>query len=156
GLPNRLKLTNIINKKVITYSKENKEFALMFLDLDRFKNINDTLGHAIGDQLLKAVGERLMLSTRPQDIVSRIGGDEYVILLPNTNKDEVKNHAEHILKEMGQYFVINNIDVYISPSIGISIFPEDGQSSDILIKNADTAMYYAKRKGKNNFQFFNK
>lgn len=152
GLPNRVQLTEELEERI---KGTEDSVTIMFLDLDRFKNINDALGHTSGDELLKAVGNRLVESVGPEDMVARFGGDEYVILFSGLEEEEVISRAEHILAEIDERFLIKNIDIYISTSIGISVFPQDGKTSEELIKNADIAMYQAKENGKNNFQFFN-
>ena len=138
--------------EMIQIAKKKKEtFAVMFIDLDQFKNINDTLGHAMGDLLLIAVSKRLVNSIEQDQIISRLGGDEYVILLPNCNKDKATIVAQRIIEQLSAPFMIENHEMYITPSIGISMFPKDGEE---LLKNADAAMYQAKLKGRNNFEFF--
>jgi len=127
----------------------------MFLDLDGFKNINDTLGHAVGDELLKAVGQRLVCSIRKQDVAARFGGDEFALLLPEMGADEALECARRVLSELGRKFNLGDLEIYASTSVGISIFPEDGRTSDTLIKHADAAMYHAKAQGKSNLQLFN-
>ena len=127
---------------------------MLFIDLDRFKNINDTMGHAIGDQLLKVVGQRLKNCIREEDFVARLGGDEFVILLASTQHHEVEAIATRILEDISRAFQFGNHDVYVTPSIGISNFPEDGQDYDTLMTKADSAMYLAKENGKNTYQFF--
>lgn len=156
GLPNRLQLLEKLDDRIHSAKEKNEEFTVMFLDLDRFKIINDTLGHTLGDKLLQAVGDRLLSSVGSEDIIARFGGDEFAVVLTNKDGAEATKYAERILNKLGQNFEIGDgIDVYISPSIGISVFPKDGQNSESLIKHADTAMYHAKSEGKNNFQFFN-
>ena len=135
-------------------SRKKETFALLFIDLDRFKNINDTMGHAIGDQLLKVVGQRLKNSIREEDFVARLGGDEFVILLTSTQHHEVEAIATRILEDISRAFQFGNHDVYVTPSIGISNFPEDGRDYDTLMTKADSAMYLAKENGKNTYQFF--
>src|SRR5699024_6409089 len=155
GLANRVQYIEEM-EDIIKHSEEsNKHFSVLFLDLDRFKNINDTLGHMVGDELLKAVGQRLVHSVRKKDIVARLGGDEFALLLSDTNAEEVTACAERILEQLGKTFTVCDMDIYISPSIGISTFPQDGQDPETLIKHADAAMYHAKAQGRNNFQFFN-
>lgn len=154
GLPNRLYFYEQVEAKIKEATEHKVKFAVMFLDLDRFKSINDTMGHSVGDQLLQAVAKRLKETLDPDQVVSRFGGDEYAILLPNADREKAALKAEQILEQLGQFFVLDNVDIYISPSIGISLFPEHGREVNTLIKNADTAMYHAKEQGKNNFQFF--
>ncbi len=147
GLPNRA----FLDEQMETAIKENKTFAVLFIDLDRFKNINDTLGHRMGDLLLIAVSERLLDCMDEGHIVSRISGDEFVILLPNSDEEIAKRIAQRIIDRLSTSFIIGNNEMYITPSIGISMFPQDG---DEPLKSADTAMYQAKNQGKNSFHFF--
>ena len=123
----------------------------MFIDLDQFKNINDTLGHSMGDLLLIAVSNRLLDAVQKEQCVFRLGGDEFIILLPGSNEEEAQMIAEKIIEQLSSAFIIENHEMYITPSIGISMFPKDGEE---LLKNADAAMYQAKSLGRNNFQFF--
>jgi diguanylate cyclase (GGDEF)-like protein len=128
---------------------------VIFLDLDRFKYINDSLGHAIGDQLLQSVSKRLLASVRGSDTVSRQGGDEFVILLSEiAYPEDAATSANKILHSLSAPHAIEGQDLHIDGSIGISVYPEDGADAETLIKNADTAMYHAKENGRNNFQFF--
>lgn len=156
GLPNR----HLFQKKTVEAieqaKRDNECFALLFIDLDRFKNVNDTMGHAVGDELLIMVGQRLTNCIREEDLVARLGGDEYVILLASTQIAEIESIATRIIKDISQSFHFQNLDVFVTPSIGISIFPEDGQDFDTLMTKADTAMYLAKDNGNNTFQFFTK
>ena len=154
GLPNRRVLQKKVNEVIEHSEKENETFAIMFIDLDRFKNINDSMGHSIGDQLLILVGERLRHCVRKGDVVARLGGDEYVILLPSAPTHITEAVASRIVEEMSKPFIIHNHEVFVSSSIGISLFPENGNDYDTLMTNADSAMYLVKDNGKNNFQFF--
>lgn len=154
-LPNRTHFMEELENNIKYAREHNEQFVVMFLDLDGFKEINDTLGHSVGDKLLKAFGERLVLSVRLMDITSRFGGDEFALILPGIGEKEVAEYATRILKKLEQSFMVNNMQVYISTSIGVSIYPLDGTTSDLLIKHADAAMYHAKANGKNNFQLFN-
>ncbi|WP_203248327.1 sensor domain-containing protein [Sporosarcina beigongshangi] len=154
GLPNRLVFQKKVNE-VLKYSKrKNETFAIMFIDLDHFKNINDSMGHSIGDQLLILVGERLRQCVRKDDVVARLGGDEYVILLPSAPATITEAVASRIVEEMSNPFNIQSHEIFVSSSVGISLFPEDGSDYDTLMNNADSAMYVVKDNGKNNFQFF--
>ena len=151
GLHNRAFFYEKITK-MIQIAKQNKEtFAVMFLDLDQFKNINDTLGHAMGDLLLIDVSNRLVDCVYKDQSICRLGGDEYVILLPNCNEEQAAIIAERIIDQISAPFLIKNHEIYITPSIGVSMFPKDGEE---LLKNADAAMYQAKLLGRSNFQFF--
>ncbi|MCM3570575.1 EAL domain-containing protein [Neobacillus mesonae] len=134
--------------------QELKTAAILFLDLDRFKLINDTLGHDIGDLLLIEVSKKLKSIIRPKDCLARLGGDEFILFLPNADQAGAENMAEQILTQLNETLHIKNYDMYITPSIGISLYPLDGKEIEILIKKADLAMYQAKRFGKNNFQFY--
>ncbi|MFV8830093.1 EAL domain-containing protein [Alkalihalobacterium sp. APHAB7] len=154
NLPNRQLLSERL-KEVLTESEQNNlSFAVLFIDLDRFKFINDTMGHDVGDQLLKEVAKKLQLSIRDQDMVSRLGGDEFIILLKNVEKEEVNRIAHRIIAQFSSPLHLVGVgDVLITPSIGISLYPDDANTIDAMIKFADTAMYMAKAKGRNNFQF---
>jgi diguanylate cyclase (GGDEF)-like protein/PAS domain S-box-containing protein len=155
NLPNRILLNDRISQAITMAKRNNTQLAILFLDLDNFKNINDSLGHAAGDLLLQSVAQRLSDCVRGSDTVSRQGGDEFVILLGGGKQDDdVGMIASKILHTLSQPYTDNLIDLYITTSIGISLFPVDGTNAETLIKNADTAMYYAKERGKNNFQFF--
>ena len=153
-LPNRRLFQMKAIEAIELAGRKKESFALLFIDLDRFKNINDTMGHAIGDQLLKVVGQRLKNCIRKEDFVARLGGDEFVILLASTQHHEVEAIATRILEDISRSFQFGNHDVYVTPSIGISNFPEDGQDYDTLMTKADSAMYLAKENGKNTYQFF--
>ena len=155
NLPNRILLNDRI-ARAIAYAKRNgTQVALLFLDLDNFKHINDSLGHATGDKLLQSVSKRLIDCVRNADTVSRQGGDEFIILLEdNKHATDAALTAEKILEELTLVHEIADAQLHISASIGISIFPNDGLDAETLIKSADTAMYFAKQKGRNNFQFF--
>ncbi|MDH5655162.1 MAG: EAL domain-containing protein [Spirochaetia bacterium] len=155
GLPNRVQLCDFIENK-IEFSKEmDLSFAVLFIDLDRFKTINDTLGHDIGDDLLKLVSMRLQSCVRAEDTVGRIGGDEFVIVVNNISSEEhAKNVADKILKTMSHPFHLAGKDLYVSASIGISLYPNDAMELENTLRNADMAMYLAKDMGRNNFQFY--
>jgi diguanylate cyclase (GGDEF)-like protein len=143
-------------KQSIKYAKrEHQSLAVLFLDLDRFKDVNDTYGHDIGDELLKKISIRLRSCIRDEDTLARIGGDEYTILLPNTNQVSVVKVVEKIFKEMNKPFLILDVDIHTTFSVGISLYKQDGETPDILLRNADTAMYKAKDAGKNSYQFYN-
>ncbi|MBI4242511.1 MAG: EAL domain-containing protein, partial [Planctomycetes bacterium] len=165
GLPNRTFLKELFKKAIDYAQRYNLMVAILYLDLDDFKRINDTLGHNIGDKLLQAVSERLVDSVRRSDIVasltegntvvSRFGGDEFVILLYHIKKIyDAGTAASRILKEISKPFKINEHEVFTSASIGISLYPSSGENIDDLLKNVDTAMYNAKSKGKNNYQIY--
>lgn len=154
GLPNRYMLNDYLKKSLSRCKRNQQKLAIMFLDLDRFKFINDTEGHDAGDALLTQVKDRLVGAVRESDIVGRIGGDEFIIVLENVEKPQVIKITERIIDTFNNPFIINNQEFLISPSIGISMYPEHGQSGENLIKSADSAMYVAKKRGKNNYQFF--
>ncbi|MGA3093182.1 MAG: PAS domain S-box protein [Terriglobales bacterium] len=155
GLPNRTLLQDRLSKALAMARRQKHKVALLFLDLDRFKIINDSLGHSVGDMLLQAVAERLTRCAREQDTVARLGGDEFLIVLTNV-KDipDAAVAAERFMDTMTAGFAILGHSLAISCSLGVSIFPEHGADSETLIKNADAAMYSAKDGGRNNFQFF--
>ena len=155
GLPNRALLQDRLSKALASARRRKDKVALLFLDLDRFKDINDSLGHSLGDLLLQNVAERLKRCAREQDTVARLGGDEFLIVL--TNVKEIADAfvaAERFMHAMTTEFVVQGHSLSISCSVGISMFPEHGTDSEILIKNADAAMYSAKESGRNNFRFF--
>jgi diguanylate cyclase (GGDEF)-like protein/PAS domain S-box-containing protein len=155
NLPNRLLLSDRITQSISLARRQNRPIAVLFLDLDRFKYINDSLGHATGDQLLQSVSKRLLAGVRASDTVSRQGGDEFVILLSEiTHPEDAATSASKILHSLSAPHSIEGQDLHIDGSIGISVYPEDGEDAETLIKNADTAMYHAKEEGRNNFQFF--
>lgn len=152
GLPNRNRFRQHLNN-VLTEQKEQMQ-AVLFLDLDRFKIINDTKGHTVGDLILKKVANRLELAVHKNGMVSRQGGDEFIILLEDMDKNKVTTIAQQIIDEFSTPLKLDNQEFYVTPSIGISIYPTDGTDVETLIKLADTAMYLAKDLGKNNFQFY--
>jgi diguanylate cyclase (GGDEF)-like protein/PAS domain S-box-containing protein len=155
NLPNRLLLNDRISQSISLARRQNRPLAVIFLDLDRFKYINDSLGHATGDKLLQSVSKRLVAGLRSSDTVSRQGGDEFVILLSEINDPEyLAATARKILLLLNAPHSIGKRNLVIGGSAGISVYPEDGEDAETLIKNADTAMYRAKERGRNNFQFF--
>ena len=151
GLPNRSFFNGQITKMIQTAKKKQESLAVMFIDLDQFKDINDTLGHTMGDQLLIAVSKRLIDTIRNDQIIFRLGGDEFIILLPNYNIEQITNTAQRIINQFSSPFMVENHEMHVTASIGISMFPNDGED---LLKNADAAMYQAKSYGRNNFYFF--
>lgn len=154
-LPNRTLLHDRANV-ALAHAKRNKtQLALLFLDLDRFKNINDSLGHNIGDKLLKALAKRLNQSLRGEDTISRTGGDEFIAILPNTDFKAAAKVAAKLLKSISQPFDIQKHHLNVTISIGLALFPENGHNFDELSRNADTALYRAKQSGRNKYQFFN-
>jgi diguanylate cyclase (GGDEF)-like protein/PAS domain S-box-containing protein len=155
SLPNRSLFIDRLKQELAKAKRQRQMMAVMFIDLDRFKAINDTLGHATGDLLLQAVAKRLKESIREGDTVSRLGGDEFLLLFPDiTQVKDASVIAEKIVHRCSEAFTVNNKDLFISASLGISIFPENSDSIEPLIKHADTAMYYAKQQGRNNYQFY--
>jgi diguanylate cyclase (GGDEF)-like protein/PAS domain S-box-containing protein len=155
NLPNRLLLNDRISQSISLARRQNRSIAVLFLDLDHFKYINDSLGHAVGDQLLRSVSKRLLANVRGSDTVSRQGGDEFVILLSEiAYPEDAGISAKKILLSLSAPCSIEGQNLHIDGSIGISVYPEDGEDAETLIKNADTAMYHAKESGRNNFQFF--
>ena len=154
-LPNRTLLKDRLHQ-AIAHAKRNKnKLSVMFLDLDRFKVINDTLGHMVGDKLLQAVAMRLRHCLREGDTLARIGGDEFTLLLPEVHsKNDAEIIASKIIKSLKMPFKIDNHELFVSTSIGISQYPEDGQTMESLIKHADIAMYSVKGKGKNGYEFY--
>src|ERR1700722_12812863 len=155
GLPNRTLLQDRLEKALAAARRQKNKLALLYLDLDRFKDINDSLGHSVGDLFLQEVAERLKRWGRQQDTVGRLGGDEFLIMLTDA-KDipDAAVAAERLMDAMTTEFVVQGHSLNIGCSIGISIFPEHGADADTLIKNADAAMYSAKANGRNNFRFF--
>lgn len=155
GLPNRLLFKDRLNLAMAHAKRNKKMLAVLFLDLDRFKLINDTLGHAVGDQLLINVSERLVVNVREDDTVARLGGDEFTILLPEIGQIEGAATVAHkILEAVRKPLKVSNHELYISTSIGVVVYPSDGDDAEALLKNADTAMYRAKEKGRNNYQLY--
>ncbi|MGG3798913.1 putative bifunctional diguanylate cyclase/phosphodiesterase [Metabacillus fastidiosus] len=154
-LPNRFMLFENLNKLIEDIDSGKKQIAVMFIDLDRFKTINDTMGHISGDYLIQQVAKRLRDSIPKQDFVYRHGGDEFIILLEETDKEQYIKTASSILELFSSPFSINNESLFTTASIGISIYPFHGEDAETLIKNADTAMYEAKEKGKNTYQIYN-
>ena len=154
-LPNRLLLSDRTTQAIAQARRHNRSIAVIFLDLDHFKHINDSLGHAIGDQLLQSVSKRLMAGVRRSDTVSRLGGDEFVILLSEIARaEDAATAARKILLSLNADHSIAGHELHIEGSIGISVYPGDGEDAETLIKHADMAMYHAKECGRNNFQFF--
>ncbi len=154
ALPNQSLLDERINQAIISSHRDKEQFALLYMDLDRFKIINDTLGHASGDKLLKAVALRLKANVREQDTVSRTGGDEFTVLLVDTDQKGAARVADNLLTAIAQPFVINKQTFHVTTSIGISMYPENGETGPLLKQKADNAMYRAKEHKRNCFQFF--
>ncbi len=159
GLPNRVMFMERMAQVLSYAERHDLHAAIFFIDLDKFKSVNDSLGHDAGDEVLKATAKRLKAATRNEDIVARFSGDEFAILLLHEKSHEQAMFssslvADKIIKTLSDVHIINRSEVFIGSSIGIAIYPEDGQSSDILLKNADMAMYAAKNKGRNNYQYY--
>jgi diguanylate cyclase (GGDEF)-like protein/PAS domain S-box-containing protein len=155
GLPNRNLLNDRLRQALAFAARHRVRVALMFLDLDRFKNINDSLGHHVGDQILKEVAGRLTRTLRTGDTVARLGGDEFVIVLSEIREaSDAALVAQNLLNELAPPCFVDGRELHVSASIGITLFPDDGREADILMKNADAAMYHVKDGGRNGFQFF--
>ncbi|MFA6904219.1 MAG: EAL domain-containing protein [Gallionellaceae bacterium] len=156
-LPNRLMLSDRLVQSISLARRHNKKLALLFIDLDHFKHINDSLGHPIGDKLLQSVAQRILTCVRDSDTVSRQGGDEFILLLSEIDQDsDAASSAAKILASLSEPYCIDEHNLNITLSIGISVFPGDGEDGETLLKNSDVAMYHAKENGRNNFQFFKK
>lgn len=160
GLENRLNFQETLERMINNSKESENKFALLFLDLDNFKNVNDTLGHDSGDQLLKEVAERLKKAIRRTDLISkdsisRLGGDEFAIILPEIEESHMAGEiADRIIHSLSEPFILQNTSVSIGVSIGIVFYPLGGDTVELLTKNADVAMYRAKQAGKNNYQYF--
>ncbi|MCK5122362.1 MAG: EAL domain-containing protein [Methylococcales bacterium] len=155
NLPNRILMQDRLNQAILNAKRKNSQFAVIYLDIDHFKNINDTLGHGVGDKLIIAVSESLQTALRESDTVSRLGGDEFAIILPDVDSTEMTHTLiTKIFNAASRTYHINEKELYVTASMGICLFPNDGDTVDMLIKRADSAMYLAKKKGRNNFQFF--
>ena len=155
GLLNRASLQLELARAIRRSNRHQKQFAVMFVDLDRFKQINDTLGHGVGDEMIKICGQRLAALLRDTDVVARFGGDEFVLLMENLDSaNDAAVVAERVLQRCAEPFVIGGRELHVSASVGVSIYPENGGDAEILLKNADTAMYRAKEKGRNTYRFY--
>lgn len=155
GLPNRRLINHLFDHAIQRASRQQQQTAILFIDLDRFKNINDSLGHFAGDQLLLGVTERIRSSLRESDIIGRLGGDEFIVMLENMqHHSDAAHKAQDILNALSQEFLVENHEIYVGASIGISMYPQDGHDVESLIKAADLAMYQVKNNGKNNFAFY--
>jgi len=155
GLPNRASFVTKLNAEIARASEAGSNVAVMFLDLDRFKDINDSLGHALGDQLLRIVGDRLTATVAQAGFVARMGGDEFIVLVvEETGTDALANLADRIIACIDQPFEIDGYEQFVTTSVGISVYPNDGGDADTLVKHADIAMYRAKDRGRNTYQFF--
>jgi diguanylate cyclase (GGDEF)-like protein/PAS domain S-box-containing protein len=155
GLPNRLLLNDRVNQAINLASRHSRKIAVLFLDLDGFKHINNSLGHPAGDKLLQSVAKRLLRCVRESDTVSRQGGDEFVVLLSEVSHPEgTAIAARRMLHAVAEPYFIDQHDLHVTSCIGVAVFPEDGLDAETLIKNSDTAMYRAKENGRQNYQFF--
>ncbi len=155
GLPNRMLLNDRINQAIALAQRHEKNVAVLFLDLDGFKHINDSLGHLIGDKLLQSVAKRLTKCVRGSDTVSRQGGDEFVVMLSEVQHvEDAAVTAQKMLQAVAELHSIDQQDLHVTTSIGVSVYPDDGLDAETLIKNADTAMYQAKENGRHSFKFF--
>lgn len=155
GLLNRFSLENRLEQALLSARREGEQLAVMFIDMDHFKLINDTLGHHLGDLLLVEVAKRLQTCVRESDIIARLGGDEFIVVLTGLEDSMAAAAvAGKIVRNLSQPYQIEHHVLHTSPSVGISIFPDDGEDADALMKDADTAMYDAKRRGRGNYQFF--
>ncbi len=154
GLPNRALFTDRISHAINMAQRSSSQLVVMFLDLDHFKNVNDNLGHRVGDALLMEIANRLKSAMREEDTVSRLGGDEFILLLPNTDADGAAHVAQKLLERISRLCRIEQHELVVTPSIGIAIFPDDGKDFESLSQCADVAMYRAKHDGRNNYKFF--
>jgi diguanylate cyclase (GGDEF)-like protein/PAS domain S-box-containing protein len=155
GLPNRYILNDRLQQSINFAHRYQSMLAVVFVDLDQFKIINDSMGHSVGDQLLVAVSQLISSNVREIDTVVRLGGDEFVILIPNVHsKDDIEQSLSRLLHNLAKPLTINNFNFSVTCSMGISVYPNDGDDPDTLLKNADSAMFKAKHAGRNNFQFF--
>jgi diguanylate cyclase (GGDEF)-like protein/PAS domain S-box-containing protein len=154
GLPNRSLLSDRVELALAAAQREGSALALIFLDLDRFKTINDTLGHAVGDRLLQSMAARLNAAVRESDTVCRLGGDEFVLLLPDCDANGAVAVAEKLIAAAAEHFDIDGMALNASASLGIALYPDDGSDYDTLLKHADTAMYRAKERGRNAYCFY--
>jgi diguanylate cyclase (GGDEF)-like protein len=154
-LPNRALFNDRLMQAIELAKRQDNQLAVMFVDIDHFKKINDSLGHDVGDKLLQSVAKRLVASVRRSDTISRMAGDEFVVLLSQVeHAEDVAFSARKILRALSVPYLINNKSLDINVSIGVSTYPADGQDAEGLISTADNAMYEAKQHGRNNFQFF--
>jgi diguanylate cyclase (GGDEF)-like protein/PAS domain S-box-containing protein len=155
GLPNRMLLNDRIKQAIVNAKRHEKRVAVLFLDLDGFKHINDSLGHSIGDKLLQSIGKRLVDCGRAADTVSRQGGDEFVVLLSEVqHSEDAAIAASRMLTAVAEAHSIDDHELHVTTSIGVSVYPDDGEDAEALIKNADTAMYQAKENGRHSYQYF--
>ncbi|MGH8724826.1 MAG: putative bifunctional diguanylate cyclase/phosphodiesterase, partial [Burkholderiales bacterium] len=155
GLPNRRLLEDRLTQALALSYRNRKNTAVMFVDLDRFKYINDSLGHAVGDAVLREVAGRLVRQLRVGDTICRIGGDEFVVVLPEAKRSsDVAHVAQKVIEQLSQPVTVEERELVVTCSIGIAVYPDDGRDAESLIRNADAAMYHAKELGRANYQFF--
>jgi diguanylate cyclase (GGDEF)-like protein len=155
GLVNRNLLQELLQQTILQSKRTGHMFAVAFIDIDHFKRINDTFGHAAGDELIKAIGARLHSCIRECDTVARLGGDEFVLLMPDLDyENSIFGMMQRVDDALGKSLVIHDIEINVTFSIGLAMYPRDGDSSETLLDNADVAMYRAKTLGRNNFQFY--
>jgi len=154
GLPNRLLFNHRLSHSLDLARRHQRQLAVLFIDLDHFKNVNDTLGHDLGDELLKSVAATLSTQLRRSDTLARLGGDEFILLLDDVEERYAGNIAEKVLALLSGSFNIAGYELFLTASIGLSFFPRDGEDANALVKNADTAMYYAKTQGRNAYHFY--
>jgi len=154
-LPNRVLMQDRLNQTILQAQREHTQLAVFYIDIDHFKNVNDTLGHGTGDDLIIAVAQSLQSAVRGSDTVSRLGGDEFAIILPNLDSEDITHSLPaKIFNAVSKTYSIKGKELHITVSMGICQYPQDGENVETLIKHADSAMYLAKKKGRNNFQFF--
>lgn len=150
-LPNRKHFHDHLAETIMSAGEDNQTFAILYLDLDGFKAINDALGHGVGDQLIENTARRLERCVRKDDMVARIGGDEFIVLLQDILSSDITRVAEKIIEALSDPFLIAGNTLRITTSIGVATYPQDGADANALINNADSAMYEAKRSGKNGY-----
>jgi len=154
-LPNRSLLMERLGRQIAMCEREQRELAVLFFDLDGFKTVNDTLGHVVGDDVLKAVAQKILVLIRQTDTIARLGGDEFVIMLDNPESREmVAQIASRIIATINEPMIFRGLTAQVGASVGIAMFPGDGSTAADLIASADTAMYAAKTCGKNTYRFF--
>ena len=155
GLPNRRLFFERLELTILENERDKAEFAVLFIDLDGFKDINDNYGHEAGDEVLITVGNRLLQCVRKSDTVARMGGDEYTVILKNVeDKEDIKNLVEKIHKSLQEVMQIDGVECFVNSSIGVALYPENGDDSETLLRNADSLMYEIKRNGKGGYKFF--
>lgn len=155
GLPNRHLFHDRLSHAMAQAGRKNNQVALLYMDLDHFKSVNDALGHHAGDELLMEAARRIQQNIRESDTAARLGGDEFTVILEQfDNTDQVSTVATHILRELNKVYHIENNEIFVSASIGITLYPDDGNNPEVLLQNADSAMYLAKEEGRNTYHFF--